>query len=719
MAARPFRAPARRLPAKRSIPASGEPALVAVVREELLQGKPAPRQLLPETRHLGRRQRRRVRLRRGHVRPEELELRHAADRGRDRQAPGVTQQRCRVGAAVDEQLVLGRDLHQDHAEVLPVGGGKRQFLEAASLDGVHGHLHAVEIVPLDGLGHDGAVGVARHADEPRDLLLAQFVEGLQRPVRRLDCREIGLVADAVQVEQVEVVGLQPLEAVLDLLEGGVARPRAGGDLGGEEHVLPPRRHDAADSRLALAVPVAEGGVEVVDAGLDRLIEHGGGLLCRVHQEAAAAAEGEDRDLHARAAEGPVRQLRGRHAAAGHGPDSRARRQRRHCRDGARRHRQAASLQKLTPAHPALRRHNRLRSVVSRDVVPGAEAPGLHSELRPRLQPRCVTPASRRPREGTRSSPSRTGGRRPPAPRSRGATSSPTPGSSSPGSRPWPEPSPAPSRAPRRHREGRIGDRPLRLRVLEMRVADPPAEFRVRVPRLLPAGHERVVRVPEQRELRGVDPRQDRREIVRMGKSPCDSMRTITSAAFACAAISWNPSTTRVITSSLGSPGAILSPNIRTYGTPRACARSMNRRPSSNCCARFTGSFSCMAAEAPRPTMVIPSAARSCFVAARRVPWNSGTSGRSISPATPQLDPAVPEAVCGLEDRLPAPGRAPERREGDPVARRHAPGPQDRGRAQAGAEGGEERAARGGRHGAIIGRSPAIRASLRPARDRAA
>ena len=124
------------------------------------------------------------------------------------------------------------------------------------------------------------------------------------------------------------------------------------------------------------------------------------------------------------------------------------------------------------------------------------------------------------------------------------------------------------------------------------------------------------------------------------KSPCDSISTVTPAGFAYAAIFWKPSTTRFITSSLGSPSGILSPNMRTYLTPIAWARSMKRRPSSNCCSRVAGSFSCIREDAPRSETTMPSAARSFFVSARRVPESSGTFGRSISPAMPRSSRAA-------------------------------------------------------------------------------
>ena len=135
-----LRAPSRR-PAGLE---AGTPVLV--VGKELLEHDLAAGQLLPQPLHLAGRERRRVRLRRGHVRLEELELRHAAHGGRDRQAPGVAQQRRGVRPAVHHQLVLARDLHQDDAEVLLVGGGKGQLLEARRPRRVHRHLHAVEVV---------------------------------------------------------------------------------------------------------------------------------------------------------------------------------------------------------------------------------------------------------------------------------------------------------------------------------------------------------------------------------------------------------------------------------------------------------------------------------------------------------------------------------------------------------------------------------------------
>ena len=71
-------------------------------------------------------------------------------------------------------------------------------------------------------------------------------------------------------------------------------------------------HEPADPLLALAVAVGVGRVDVGDPQVERA---GQGLqrlvLVLVHQEPAARAEAEDRDLHPRLAEGAGGELGGR------------------------------------------------------------------------------------------------------------------------------------------------------------------------------------------------------------------------------------------------------------------------------------------------------------------------------------------------------------------------------------------------------------------------
>ena len=152
------------------------------------------------------------------------------------------------------------------------------------------------------------------------------------------------------------------------------------------------------------------------------------------------------------------------------------------------------------------------------------------------------------------------------------------------------------------------------------MADPLPELRVGVRRASPGRPRRSGARPRGAANCGESTRV--RISTRSGdfvKSPCDSMSTVTPAGFAYAAICWKPSTTRFMTSSLGSPSGILSPNIRTYFTPIAWARSMKRRPSSNCFSRVAGSFSCIREDAPRSLTTMPSAARSFFVSGEARP----------------------------------------------------------------------------------------------------
>ena len=163
---------------------------------------------------------------------------------------------------------------------------------------------------LDRLGHDRAVGVAGHADGAGDLLLAQLVERLERAVRGLDLRQVRLVGQAVEVEQIDAVGLQALETRLDLAQRRVARPRPLRHLGREPDLLAPRLHDHPDPRLAQPLAVVDRRVEVVDPEVDGAVEHAQRLLLvLVHEEPAAAPEGEDRDLRPRPPERPLGELR--------------------------------------------------------------------------------------------------------------------------------------------------------------------------------------------------------------------------------------------------------------------------------------------------------------------------------------------------------------------------------------------------------------------------
>src|SRR5208283_4218547 len=69
-------------------------------------------------------------------------MRHADDGGGDRQAHGIVQQGIdvRFSRGIVQKEFLTGDFHGDDAEILFVGGGQRQFFEAAVARSVQRHL---------------------------------------------------------------------------------------------------------------------------------------------------------------------------------------------------------------------------------------------------------------------------------------------------------------------------------------------------------------------------------------------------------------------------------------------------------------------------------------------------------------------------------------------------------------------------------------------------
>ncbi len=120
------------------------------------------------------------------------------------------------------------------------------------------------------------VGKAEVADDALLALLQQEVEDAVVVVAVAEhLHAVLAAADAVQQQVVDVIDLQLLEGVLEHLDGLLARPRGGREvrqLGGDEVLvaLVPRQGDAGGV-LAASLAVSRGGVEVVDAVLDGLV----------------------------------------------------------------------------------------------------------------------------------------------------------------------------------------------------------------------------------------------------------------------------------------------------------------------------------------------------------------------------------------------------------------------------------------------------------------
>ena len=106
----------------------------------------------------------------------------------------------------------------------------------------------------------------------------------------------------MEMDQIDPIGLQPLQAALDALEQrlgppvGHARLFGMPALGEQMKFVAPPRHGLADQLLA--VHVALGRVDHVQAGVERVAEQPGDDLGRRLLEAdLRAAEAEHADLH--------------------------------------------------------------------------------------------------------------------------------------------------------------------------------------------------------------------------------------------------------------------------------------------------------------------------------------------------------------------------------------------------------------------------------------
>ena len=150
---------------------------------------------------------------------------------------------------------------------------------------------AVLALQVQGLGE--LPGVHRGRAEVADLAgLDQVVQGLQGLLQR--CR----VVIAVNLVEVDVVGAEPPQAVVDLGHDRLAgqappvrpRPHRVAQLGGNHDVVAVREvtERAAEDLLAGAVRVQVGGVEEVDASLEGMLdERAAGFLVQRPDRVAA------------------------------------------------------------------------------------------------------------------------------------------------------------------------------------------------------------------------------------------------------------------------------------------------------------------------------------------------------------------------------------------------------------------------------------------------
>ncbi len=167
----------------------------------------------------------------------------------------------------------GLDGHQ--AGVLPAhlvdeGQVVGAVLLGAPQHGVERRQHGGEGVPAQRLEvrGGGVPPVAGDADRTDEALVDRPGRGLEGTVGTRRQVQLAGVAHGVQLQQVDPVGLQPLQRGVDLPPRRLAVALTG--LRGQEDPVADPRDPRAEPQLGVAV--ARGDVEVVDAGVQRLLD---------------------------------------------------------------------------------------------------------------------------------------------------------------------------------------------------------------------------------------------------------------------------------------------------------------------------------------------------------------------------------------------------------------------------------------------------------------
>jgi len=216
----------------------------------------------------------------GDVVLEVLDAGAADDGGGDRLAQGVPQQNGGPDATVQQPAPV-HDLHGDNAEAARPRHRQHAADEIAAnrVQRVDAGEHRVEGEGVERGEHDVRI-MRAEADEPHQALVARLGHGGERAIGLGDLVKLIERVEVVDLDQVNMVGLEVGEALLDALPGAVAC--AVGGLGGQENLAAPVGHDLAV--IGLARVVGGSGIAVGDAEverpideLDRLIVHPGRL----------------------------------------------------------------------------------------------------------------------------------------------------------------------------------------------------------------------------------------------------------------------------------------------------------------------------------------------------------------------------------------------------------------------------------------------------------
>ncbi len=203
--------------------------------------------------------------------------------------------------ARSKKRALGADLHGDHAHAAALGVGQHGGDEghAVAVGGIERHQHGVEGEAPHPVEQDRRIMVAGQPEVAHPAIGLGLGQRLDGAAFGDDAVEIGGGAQVVQLPQVEVIGAQPLEAVVEQAQRTVAAAIAG--LRGEEDPAPPLAEGSAI--VVHAAGVGRSGVAIVHPLVEGAVDDPGRLRPpAVGTQHAFAAEAEQRRPMAGAAE---------------------------------------------------------------------------------------------------------------------------------------------------------------------------------------------------------------------------------------------------------------------------------------------------------------------------------------------------------------------------------------------------------------------------------
>lgn len=204
----------------------------------------------------------------------------------------------------DELAEAAEGFHADAGHAALDGKGKDLAGETAeyAVEDADGHLARVPLdIALDHVDEDGRMLVAGEADVSGLALALCLEDGVDGAVGAEDEVGVVVVIALVDLKQVDVVGLEPAEAFVDLLGGGDGV--AGADLGPEKNLVTASLERAADMGFAHAVAIVPGGVDEGNAAIDGGLNGADGdLLVNTGTGQVTAAESDDGYLVGVAAE---------------------------------------------------------------------------------------------------------------------------------------------------------------------------------------------------------------------------------------------------------------------------------------------------------------------------------------------------------------------------------------------------------------------------------